>query len=147
MRGNAAVSSNSEIPPGTSGADQPRRRRSTRAARTDPGGTPSPAPSTPSARIIDAHFLWERQLAKLASIDLAVLDAPAVAAVCRRMAYLEGLLFGVRPRTRDGAKAQVRYAAAMVAQDRIGEPEKRRRRAVLATVLRASDADDAPLHR
>jgi hypothetical protein len=141
------VSSNSKTPPGAPGADKPRRRRSTRADRIDPGGTTPPAPiAQPSCIIVDAHLLWARQLAKLASIDLAVLDAPAVAAVCRRMAYLEGLLFGVRPRTRDGAKAQVRYVATMIAQDRPGKGEAQRPRAVLATITRASDADDAPLH-
>jgi hypothetical protein len=114
-------------------ADAPGRIRSPASGEEQPAGT-----------VIDAHLVWERQIGRLLSIDLDGADERVIAAVRRRVAYLEGLLLGADPRTVAGALAQLRRVTASMAEGTIGRREERRLRLALATLARLSGADQKP---
>ena len=103
----------------------------------------SPAPAVqqhPSAQIDAAHLVWERQLAKLGSIDLRLVDEPVLGAVCDQMDQLEDLILGTPARTLEGAVVQIRRVAASLAHNDEGEREQRGLRLALATLARLRGA-------
>jgi hypothetical protein len=113
---------------------------------TAPGPAPiapaAPAPVAPPPRqdVVDAHLVWERQLAKLAKRDLRRVDEATLAAVCDQMVHLEDLILGTPARTLAGAMAQLRRVAASIAER---DPEAREPgglRLALATLAQLSGA-------
>jgi hypothetical protein len=105
-------------------------------------GPVSPAPAAPQhpSALVDAHLVWERQLAKLGSIDLRLVDEPVLGAVCDQMDQLEDLILGTPARTLEGAVVQIRRVAASMAQNNEGEREQRGLRLALATLARLRGA-------
>ncbi len=105
-------------------------------------GLVSPAPAAPQhpSALVDAHLVWERQLAKLGSIDLRPVDEPVLGAVCDQMDQLEDLILGTPARTLEGAVVQIRRVAASMAQNDEGEREQRGLRLALATLARLRGA-------
>jgi hypothetical protein len=93
-----------------------------------PGELPRPC------AVVDAHLLWQRQLAKLASIDLRFADEPVLDAVFARMDHLEGLILGTPAHTLAGAMAQIERVAASMAQ-REGEAREPRALRLALTAL------------
>jgi hypothetical protein len=80
-----------------------------RAAGPEPSGLASPAPGEPPlpGAVVDAHLVWERQLAKLGSIDLRFVDEPVLGALCDQMDHLEGLILNTPARTLAGVVVQI----------------------------------------
>jgi hypothetical protein len=75
--------------------------------------------------VVDAHLVWERQLAKLGSIDLRFVDEPVLGALCDQMDHLEGLILNTPARTLAGVVVQIRrVAASMACND--GDPRDQR---------------------
>jgi len=105
-------------------------------------GPASPAPATPHhpPALVDAHLVWERQLAKLGSIDLRLVDEPALGVVCDQMERLEGLILGTPARTLEGAVVQIRRVAASLAHNDGDARELRGLRLALATLARLPGA-------
>jgi hypothetical protein len=105
-------------------------------------GPVSPAPAEPQhpSALVDAHLVWERQLAKLGSIDLRLVDEPVLGAVCDQIDQLEDLILGTPARTLEGVMAQIRRVAASMAQNDEGEREQRGLRLALATLARLRGA-------
>jgi hypothetical protein len=119
-----------------------RQREPAMATRPVPirAASPAPAEPPPAPDVVDAHLVWERQLAKLSALDLSLADEPALAAVCDRIARLEGLILGTRARTLEGAMAQVRRVAASMAHNDGDAREQRGLRLALATLARLRGA-------
>jgi hypothetical protein len=142
MRGNQAVVAHVEIPDGTPADAERWANAPVLAARPDPGGLAAPVPGEPRSpgAVVDAHLVWERQLAKLASIDLRLLDEPVLGTVCDQMDHLEGLILTTPARTLDGAVVQLRRVAASMAQNDGDPREQRALRLALATLARLRGA-------
>jgi hypothetical protein len=104
----------------------------------------APAERQPPASLVDLHLVWERQLAKLASIDLATVDERTFEAVCERMEHLEGLILRTRARTFAGAMAQVRRVAASMAQSGENAREQQGLRLALAALARLRETRAEP---
>jgi hypothetical protein len=102
--------------------------------------SPAPAEQQHSSALVDAHLVWERQLAKLGSIDLRLLDEPVLGAVCDQMDQLEDRILTTPARTLEGVMAQIRRVAASMAQNDEGEREQRGLRLALATLARLRGA-------
>jgi hypothetical protein len=113
-----------------------------RAACPDPSGPAIPVPGEPpsSGAVVDAHLVWERQLAKLGSIDLRLVDEPVLGAVCDQMDHLEGLILTTPARTLKGAVVQLRRVAASMAHNDGDPREQRGLRLALATLTRLRSA-------
>lgn len=79
----------------------------------------------PPAGLVDVHLIWEREIAKLAAIDLAAADEPTRLAVRQRMGHLERLILTTPARTLDGVTVQARCVAASKAQADGGERKPR----------------------
>jgi hypothetical protein len=90
--------------------------------------------------LVDAHLVWERQLAKLGSIDLRLVDEPVLGAVCDQMDQLEDLILGTPARTLEGAMIQVRRVAASLAHNDGDAREQRGLHLALATLARLRGA-------
>jgi hypothetical protein len=105
-------------------------------------GAASPAPAAPHhpPALVDAHLVWERQLAKLASIDLRLVDEPVLGAVCDQMDQLEDRILTTPARTLEGAVVQIRRVAASMAQNDGDAREQRALRLALATLARLPGA-------
>jgi hypothetical protein len=103
-------------------------------------GEPALAASTVSPALVDAHLVWERQLAKLASIDLRLVDEPVLGAVCDQMDRLEDRILTTPARTLAGAMVQIRRVAASMAQSDGDPREQRGLRLALATLARRCGA-------
>ena len=94
-----------ELCPVTPAEAEPWPKAPVAAACPDPGGLASPAPGEPPlpCAVVDAHLVWERQLAKLGSIDLRLVDEPMLGAVCDQIDQLEDLILSTPARTLEGA--------------------------------------------
>jgi hypothetical protein len=105
-------------------------------------GPVSPAPAAPRhpPALVDAHLVWERQLAKLDSIDLRLVDEPVLGAVCDQIDQVEDLILGTPARTLEGAMIQVRRVAASLAHNDGDAREQRGLRLALATLARLRGA-------
>jgi hypothetical protein len=105
-------------------------------------GPVSPAPAAPRhpPALVDAHLVWERQLAKLASIDLRLVDEPVLGAVCDQMEQLEDRILTTPARTFEGAVVQIRRVAGSMAQNDGDAREQRALRLALATLTRPPGA-------
>jgi hypothetical protein len=68
-------------------------------------GSASLAPAAPQhpPGLVEAHLVWERQLAKLGSLDLRLVGEPGLGAMCDQMDQLEDLILGTPARTLEGA--------------------------------------------
>jgi hypothetical protein len=88
----------------------------------------------PAQEVVDVHRVWERQLARLDTIDLRLADEPVLDAVCAAIARLEDLLLTTPARTREGAVAQIRRVATILAHGDHEAREQQGLRLALATL-------------
>jgi hypothetical protein len=140
--GNEAVAAESEMGLAAPAGAEPLPHGPARAACPDPSGIAFLAPGgqPPPCTVVDAHLVWERQLAKLASIDLSLVDEPTLEAVCDQIARLEGLILSTRARTLEGVMAQVRRVAASMAHNDGDAREQRGLHLALSTLARLRGA-------
>jgi hypothetical protein len=118
----------------------PGQTRQGEPALTAESASPAPAAPHHPPALVDAHLVWERQLAKLASIDLRLVDEPVLGAVCDQMEQLEDRILTTPARTLAGAMVQIRRVAASMAHNDGDAREQRALRLALATLARLPGA-------
>jgi hypothetical protein len=93
----------------------------------------------PAPEIVDIHLTWERQLAKLDTIDLRLADERLLDAQCEQVCRLEDLFLTTPARTHEGAMAQIRRVAAIMAHGECEAREQPGLRLALATLAKLQE--------
>jgi hypothetical protein len=83
---------------------------------------------------LPVHLLWQRQLLRLDRLDLRLADERLLDAVGEEVARPEDLLLATPARPLNGAMAQSRRVAAILAQDDSAEREQQGLCLALATL-------------